>query len=67
MRTITKTLFKITFKNTFHKHLFELFSKQHSVHILIETRTITKTFSKYFQNPHHKHIFKQKASDLARN
>ena len=58
-------LFKITFKNTFHKHVFELFfSKQNFVRILIETRTITKTFSKYFQSPHHKHT---RASDLASN
>ena len=84
---LQRHLFKITFKNTFHKHLFELFSKptlcmcsyrnenhykdtfskslskphststslkyfqnQHFIHVLIETRTITKTFSsKYFQ------------------
>ena len=35
MRAITKeTLFKITVKNTSHKHIFELFSKQHFAYIL---------------------------------
>ena len=47
MIIITKTLFKITFKNTLHKQFFELFPKPHFVCVLIETRIITKT---RFQN-----------------
>ena len=57
------------YKNTFSKSLskthstntsLNYFSKYHFVRVLIETRTITKTFSKYIQKLHHKHIFKQK-------
>ena len=54
--------------NTFKAYYkFETFSKdKHFERVLIETRTITKTFSKYFQKPH-KAYFQTKSSDLASN
>ena len=64
--------YKDTFQNHFQKHipqtpLLNYFQTQHFLHVLIETRTITKAFSKYFQSPHHKHIIEAKVSNLASN
>ena len=61
-RTITKeALFKITFKNTFHKHIFELFSKQTLCMRSYRNDNHYKViFSKYFQKPTPQSTFKQK-------
>ena len=71
MRTIAKYLSKNHFSKPFLKThstntSLNYFSKQNIVRV-IETRTITKTFSKYFQkSPPRAHI-QTKASDLASN
>ena len=66
-RIITKALFKIPFKKTFHKPLLKLFSKPtHYTHSYRDENHYKDVF-KIFSNPHHKEYFKPKASDLERN
>ena len=60
MRTITKeTLFKITFKNTSHKHIFEpLFETKLCIRSYRDENHYKDTFSKSLsKNTSHKHFF----------